>query len=84
MLIYPNKTPDKTREKKSAAMASLVALQPDAANNRVVSVDEAAVFLGISRDTLRRRAARGEGPFPIRLGARRLGYRYADLLKITE
>jgi hypothetical protein len=48
---------------------------------RVISEKEAARLLGISPDTLRRMAARGEGPPRLRPSPGRVGYRLGDCLK---
>jgi predicted DNA-binding transcriptional regulator AlpA len=47
---------------------------------RVLSEPAAAHLCGVSSDTLRRLAARGEGPRRIKLSPRRVGYRLADCL----
>jgi predicted DNA-binding transcriptional regulator AlpA len=49
--------------------------------DRIVSEKEAAKIRGVSEYTLRRQAARGEGPTRIRLSPRRVGYRYSELFK---
>ena len=49
--------------------------------DRIVSEKEAAEIRGVSPDTLRRQAARGEGPTRIKLSPRRVGYRLSQLLK---
>lgn len=46
---------------------------------RVLSRAEAAELLGLSVPLLERHAAAGTGPAFVRLSARRLGYRVADL-----
>ena len=48
--------------------------------DRLISETEAASMYGISRDTLRRRFERGEGPPKIRMSPRRVGYRLRDVL----
>ena len=52
-----------------------------AAPDRIVSEKEASEIRGVSPDTLRRAAARGEGPKRIKLSPRRVGYRLSELLK---
>lgn len=49
--------------------------------DRIVSEKEAVEIRGVSADTLRRQAERGEGPKRIRLSPRRVGYRLSELLK---
>jgi predicted DNA-binding transcriptional regulator AlpA len=49
--------------------------------DRIVSEKTAAEIRGVSPDTLRRQAARGEGPQRIRLSPRRVGYRMSEILK---
>ena len=49
--------------------------------DRIVSEKEPAEIRGVSPDTLRRAAERGEGPERIRLSPRRVGYRLSELLK---
>jgi hypothetical protein len=48
---------------------------------RIVSEQEAARLRGVSVDTLRRQAVRGEGPKRVRLSPRRIGYRLGDVLE---
>ena len=48
--------------------------------DRLISETEAASIYGVSRDTLRRRIERGEGPPKIRMSPRRVGYRLRDVL----
>jgi predicted DNA-binding transcriptional regulator AlpA len=48
-------------------------------STRIVSENFAADYLGISRDTLRRRRGTGDGPRRIQLSERRIGYRICDL-----
>jgi len=48
--------------------------------DRLISETEAAGLYGISRDTLRRRIDRGDGPPKIRMSPRRVGYRLRDVL----
>jgi predicted DNA-binding transcriptional regulator AlpA len=48
--------------------------------DRLISETEAASMYGVSRDTLRRRIERGEGPPKIRMSPRRVGYRLRDVL----
>jgi len=48
---------------------------------RLISEDEAAALYGFSRDTLRRRTDRGEGPPKFRMSPRRVGYRLRDVLE---
>ena len=50
-------------------------------SDRIVSEKKAAEIRGVSPDTLRRAAARGEGPKRIQLSPRRVGYRLSELLK---
>ena len=54
----------------------------------VVSEKEAAAIIGVSPDTLRRMAKRGEGPDQIKISARRIGYRLSALndflARVTE
>jgi predicted DNA-binding transcriptional regulator AlpA len=47
---------------------------------RLITETEAASLYGVSRDTLRRRTDRGEGPPKIRMSPRRVGYRLRDVL----
>jgi predicted DNA-binding transcriptional regulator AlpA len=47
---------------------------------KIVSEKEAAELRGVSRDTLRRMAARGEGPKRIKLSPRRVGYKLREVL----
>jgi predicted DNA-binding transcriptional regulator AlpA len=47
---------------------------------RILTETEAAALYGFSRDTLRRRTERGEGPSRIKISPRRIGYRLRDLL----
>jgi predicted DNA-binding transcriptional regulator AlpA len=54
-------------------------LQP---GDRIVSEREAAQIRNVSPDTLRRLAARGEGPRRIKLSPRRVGYRLSEVLSI--
>ena len=49
--------------------------------DRLISETEAATMYGVSRDTLRRRIERGEGPPKIRVSPRRVGYRLRDVLE---
>jgi predicted DNA-binding transcriptional regulator AlpA len=53
------------------------------AEKRVISEDEAARILGVSPDTLRRNAERGNKPERLRLSARRVGYRLSEVLSKT-
>jgi predicted DNA-binding transcriptional regulator AlpA len=46
---------------------------------RVLSEDEAAEALGVSSETLRRMAQRGEAPPRLELSTRRIGYRIRDI-----
>jgi predicted DNA-binding transcriptional regulator AlpA len=48
--------------------------------DRLITEVEAASMYGVSRDTLRRRIDRGEGPPKIRMSPRRVGYRLRDVL----
>jgi predicted DNA-binding transcriptional regulator AlpA len=48
-------------------------------DDQVLTELQAAEFCGISKDTLRRRNNRGDGPKRLRLSARRVGYRLRDL-----
>jgi hypothetical protein len=50
-------------------------------NDRIVSEKEAARIRNVSEYTLRRQAARGEGPERIKLSPRRVEYKYSSLLK---
>jgi predicted DNA-binding transcriptional regulator AlpA len=50
-------------------------------DEKVLSNDEAARFLGLSPRTLPGMRRRGDGPPFIKLGARRLGYLESDLQK---
>jgi predicted DNA-binding transcriptional regulator AlpA len=54
---------------------------PAPAKDRIVSEKEAAEIRGVSRDTLRRQAQRGEGPRRIQLSERRVGYRLSELFE---
>jgi predicted DNA-binding transcriptional regulator AlpA len=47
---------------------------------KIIDEKEAARLRGVSVDTLRRQAARGEGPHRIRLSPRRVGYRLGDII----
>ena len=47
---------------------------------QIVSEDRAAKLRGVSTDTLRRNAQRGEGPARLQLSARRVGYRLREVL----
>ena len=47
---------------------------------QIVSEDRAAKLRGVSTDTLRRNAQRGEGPTRIQLSTRRVGYRLREIL----
>lgn len=58
-----------------ASGASVPAMPP----NIVISENEAARRLGVSPRTLQRWRDEGDGPAFVRLGARRVGYRPADL-----
>jgi hypothetical protein len=60
--------------------------KPDGAENplfleRIVSEAEAAKLRGVSPDTLKRAAMRGEGPERLRLSPRRVGYRLREVLE---
>ena len=55
--------------------------KPTPAPDRIVSEKEAVEIRGVSADTLKRQAERGEGPERIRLSPRRVGYRLSELLK---
>ena len=46
----------------------------------VISEDDAAKTLCLSKSTLRRMVANGEGPKRLKLSARRVGYRNSDLI----
>jgi predicted DNA-binding transcriptional regulator AlpA len=48
---------------------------------RIVSEAEAAKLRGVSPDTLKRAALRGEGPERLRLSPRRVGYRLREVLE---
>jgi predicted DNA-binding transcriptional regulator AlpA len=54
--------------------------QIDMLRNRLITEAEACALYGYSHDTLRRRAARGEGPPRIKVSPRRVGYRLRDVL----
>jgi predicted DNA-binding transcriptional regulator AlpA len=51
---------------------------------RILSEPAAAYLLGVSPDTLKRMAVRGEGPPRIKLSPRRVGYRLADCLQFLK
>ena len=51
--------------------------------DRLLSEDDAAKFLSLSKDTLRRRFRDGTSPPRVRLG-RRVGYRLSDLHNSTS
>jgi predicted DNA-binding transcriptional regulator AlpA len=59
-------------------------LPPELAPLRVVTRKQLAEITGLSEATHERLDARGEGPRAIRLSARRLGYRLADVLAWLE
>lgn len=48
---------------------------------RIVSEAEAARLRGVSTDTMKRTALRGEGPERLKLSARRVGYRLREVLQ---
>ena len=52
--------------------------------DRIISEPDAARFLGLSRDTLRRQFRAGASPPRVRLGVRRIGYRLSDLHRFVE
>jgi hypothetical protein len=52
--------------------------------DRMISEEEAARLLNISRDTLRRRAAAGVGARRYHVGARRIAYRLREVLAAPE
>jgi predicted DNA-binding transcriptional regulator AlpA len=56
--------------------------RPEAQPDRIISEKEAAQLRNVSPDTLRRQAARGEGPRRIRLSPRRVGYRLSEVLDV--
>jgi predicted DNA-binding transcriptional regulator AlpA len=49
--------------------------------HRILSEPAAAHMLGVSPDTLRRMAGRGEGPRRIKLSQRRVGYRLRECIE---
>ncbi len=51
---------------------------------RIISLDEGARLLGISRDTLTRMSLAGRGPRIIRLSPRRVGVRLGDVLALAD
>jgi hypothetical protein len=65
----------KADEASQAGQLSWIELQ------QIISEKEAARLRGVSVDTLRRQAARGEGPPRLKLSPGRIGYRIGDLLK---
>jgi predicted DNA-binding transcriptional regulator AlpA len=52
--------------------------------DRVISESDAAILLGLSKDTLRRRFRDGASPPRVRLSLRRIGYRLSDLHRFVE
>lgn len=48
-------------------------------DDAVITKPQALVLLGVSRPTLDRMRARGEGPKQVQLSDRRIGYRMRDL-----
>lgn len=52
---------------------------PDVSDLRVLTAAEASALLTVSLPVMERMRARGTGPRFIRLSARRVGYRVADL-----
>jgi predicted DNA-binding transcriptional regulator AlpA len=52
----------------------------DVLQDRLITETEACALYGYSHYTLRRRAARGEGPPRIKVSPRRVGYRLKDVL----
>jgi predicted DNA-binding transcriptional regulator AlpA len=55
--------------------------EAEIASHRVVSMKEAAAFLGISLPTFKRLRAKGRMPNPVRLSERKLGWRIASLVE---
>ena len=51
---------------------------------QIISEKEYAEMENVSVDTVRRRAARGEGPKRLRLSPRRVGYRLGDIIRHRE
>jgi hypothetical protein len=58
---------------------------PDAIERRrLIMIGEAANLLGCSEDTIRRKAARGEGLKLFKISPRRVGIRLGDVLALTN
>ncbi|WP_114184801.1 helix-turn-helix transcriptional regulator [Microvirga aerophila] len=55
-------------------------LPPDLARHRILDSTEAATFWGVSVPHWRRLYRANEVPAPIKLGARKLGWRVGDLI----
>jgi predicted DNA-binding transcriptional regulator AlpA len=53
-------------------------------NNRILSVRQGAMLLGVSVSTFRRLRLQGTLPAPIRVGVRRIGWKASDLLAAIE
>jgi predicted DNA-binding transcriptional regulator AlpA len=54
-------------------------INDDGDPDRLISEDEVAKFLNVSKPTLQRMDQRGEGPPRLRLGLRRVNYRCGDV-----
>ena len=61
-----------------------VKLPPDVELERILTENEYAELDGVSLDTVRRRAARGEGAPRLKLSPGRIGYRLRDILAARQ
>jgi predicted DNA-binding transcriptional regulator AlpA len=64
------------------SVTAQVHLSPDL--DRVLTENEAAEFLGLSKDSLRREFRAGRAPPRVRLSLRRIGYRLSDIHRFLE
>jgi predicted DNA-binding transcriptional regulator AlpA len=71
----------RSRARTMKKVTLIPAAQPDPALSaiRVLSEGETAKVIGVSTDTLRRMAQRGEAPPRLELSTRRIGYRVRDI-----
>jgi hypothetical protein len=63
---------------------ALPELPAELALERIISEQEYAAIDGVSVDTVRRRAARGEGAPRIQISPKRHGYRLRDILAARQ
>jgi predicted DNA-binding transcriptional regulator AlpA len=70
------------RKPSLSSATALARLSPDL--DRVVSEDDAAKLLSLSKDSLRRAFRAGRAPPRVRLSLRRIGYRLSDIHRFLE